>query len=111
MQLRIFPLGSFPLFRIHRTPEQCGVGDGTVSDGIFGSLVGSAVPRYKRPCLLGSYLVPKLACRSETKGVLPHLLLARGIGLTTWPTAKVGIPCHYARRDIGISRRLPDNQA
>jgi hypothetical protein len=23
------------------------------------------------------------------KGVLPHLLLARGFGLTTWPTAKV----------------------
>jgi hypothetical protein len=45
MQLRIFPLGSFPLFRIHRTPEQCGVGDGTVSDGISGSLAGWAVPR------------------------------------------------------------------
>jgi hypothetical protein len=55
MQLRIFPLGSFPLVRIRRTPEQCGVGsDGTVSDGIFGFLVGSAVPRYNRPCLLSS---------------------------------------------------------
>jgi hypothetical protein len=47
MQLRIFPLGSFPLV-ICRTPEQRRVGDGTVSDGVFGSLVGSAVPRYKR---------------------------------------------------------------
>jgi hypothetical protein len=47
MQLHIFPLGSFPPVRICRTPEQCGVGpDGTVSDGIFGSLVGSVVPRY-----------------------------------------------------------------
>jgi hypothetical protein len=35
MQLRIFPLGSFPLVSICRTPEQHGVGDGTVMDGIF----------------------------------------------------------------------------
>jgi hypothetical protein len=33
MQLRIFPVGSFPLVGICRTPEQHGVGDGTVMDG------------------------------------------------------------------------------
>ena len=43
------PLGSFPLVRTRRAPEQCGVGDGTVSDGIFGSLAGWAVPVSFRP--------------------------------------------------------------
>jgi len=51
MQLRICPIGSFPLTRIRRIAQQRGVGsDGTVLDGdswVVSSLIGLAVARDK----------------------------------------------------------------
>jgi hypothetical protein len=52
MQLCIFPLGSFPLARICRTPEQRGVGVGMRWNGI-GRYFWLSSCRYKRSCLLG----------------------------------------------------------